>query len=259
MSTTGDHRDRSILEAAQSLLTEVGEAFTMHQLEAKANVSRATIYRRVGNKERLLKRLAQVRGETFKKSGLRLNILKAARVVFAREGLVAATMEGVANEAGVGVATVYRHFGDKDGLLRAFIDEMTPRTTVRALALHPTEEVTVDLERIVGAMLSFFFDNRDILRLVLLGSETERRYLERLREPSDSSLGRLTAYFDTQMAAGRLKRTGEPREVALALVGMVLAFAVIGPLHYGASLEHPERSGRLIVQLFLNDLRGVES
>ncbi|MCG8348651.1 MAG: TetR/AcrR family transcriptional regulator [Chloroflexales bacterium] len=228
----------------------------MEQLEAKTNVSRATIYRRVGNKETLLKRLAQERGETFKKTDLRLNILKAARSVFSREGLIAATMEQIAIEAKVGVATIYRYFGDKESLVYALVEELSPRTAVRTLALQPSEDVAADLETIVSAVLPFFHENRDMLRLVFMGSETERRYLDSLRERSDSTLAHLTNYFSAQMVAGRLKKAGEASELALTLVGMALAFAVIGPLHYGMELDHPERSSKLIVSLFLNDLRG---
>lgn len=256
MPYTQSSVETSIFDAARTLLSNIGEAFTMEQLEAKAGISRATIYRRVGTKEMLLKRLAEARGATFEKPDVRLSILKAVRTILAREGLSATTMEQIAEEANVGVATVYRHFGDKDRLIRTFIDEMTPKTTVRALALHSTEDVAADLEKIVGAILSFFYPNRDLFRLVFMGSETERRYLESLRERSDSSLGRLTSYFQSQLDAGRLNAAGEPSELALALMGMVLAFAVFGPLHYGTALTDPERTGKLIVNLFLDDLRG---
>ncbi|MCB0036542.1 MAG: helix-turn-helix transcriptional regulator, partial [Anaerolineales bacterium] len=57
-----DPIDEQIFQAAEHLLTEVGDSFTMAQLTDKANVSRATIYRRVGNKESLLTHLAEVRG-----------------------------------------------------------------------------------------------------------------------------------------------------------------------------------------------------
>jgi len=248
--------DRSILNAAQSLLTESEGGFTMEQLEAKTNISRATIYRHVGNKEMLLKRLAHERGETFEKLDTRLRILKSARVVFGRNGLAATTMEQIANESGVGVATVYRHFGDKESLIHAFIEEMVPRTAVHTLALHPTEDVVHDLEEIVKSIMTFFFDNRDVLRLIFMGSETERRYLKNLRQGSDTTLSLLTNYFRRQLDAGRLQSVGEPGELALALMGMVLAFAVVGPLHYGTTLDHPERCSKLIVAIFLNNLRG---
>ncbi|MDQ6839989.1 MAG: TetR/AcrR family transcriptional regulator [Actinomycetota bacterium] len=48
-------------------------------------------------------------------------ILAAARAVFARSGLDA-SLDGVAREAGVGVATVYRRFADKEALIDALFE-----------------------------------------------------------------------------------------------------------------------------------------
>lgn len=250
-----DRLERSVVAAAERLLDETGAAFTMARLEAEAGVSRATIYRRVGGKAELLARLAEARGESFEPLDARADILEATRTVLGRAGFAAATIEGIAAEAGVGVATVYRHFGDKETLLRAFAEEATPRAAVRELALHPGDDVAADLETIVRATLGFFFDNRDVLRLVLLGGERERSYLERLRGRSDSTLARLTDYFGAQLEAGRLRDAGAPADLALALMGMILSFAVIGPLHYGTRLDEPQRNARLIVELFLNGLR----
>jgi len=247
--------DRYILDAARSLLSEGERDFTMEQLAAKANVSRATIYRRVGNKEMLLKRLSHERGETFEQLDTRLRILKAARVVFGREGLAAATMEQIAKKAGVGVATVYRHFGDKENLIRAFLEEVGPKTTIRALALHPTDDVAHDLEEIVRLIMAFFYEHRDILRLVFMGNETERRYLQNLSQGSDTLLSLLTNYFRRQLDAGRLQNVGEPAELALALIGLILAFAIIGPSHYGIEVESLEHASNLIVTIFLNNLQ----
>jgi AcrR family transcriptional regulator len=54
----------------------------------------------------------------------RVRVLEAARAVFAERGL-SATLDHVAVEAGVGVATVYRRFGSKEELIEAlFADEL---------------------------------------------------------------------------------------------------------------------------------------
>jgi AcrR family transcriptional regulator len=232
------------------------DGFTIGQVAAKTGVSRSTIYRYVGNKEMLLERLAHERGEAFEKSDTRLRILKAARGVFGREGLAAVTMEQIAHEASVGVATVYRHFGDKESLIRAYIEEMVPRNAIHTRTLHATDDIEDDLEQIVEIITTFFFDNRDVLRLVILGGKTERVYFKVLRQGSDRTLDMLANYFRSQMDAGRLQNLGEPEELALALMGMMLAFAVIGPLHYGTEFDLPERISKFIVTIFMNDLRG---
>ena len=52
----------------------------------------------------------------------RVKILAAAREVFAERGF-AATLDDIADRAGVGVGTVYRRFPDKDSLIDALFEE----------------------------------------------------------------------------------------------------------------------------------------
>jgi AcrR family transcriptional regulator len=245
----------TILEVAQALAAEGPGALTMRRLAEQTGLSRATLYRQVGNKAQLLARLAEAEGREFIAASPRERILHAARRVFGREGIAAATVEQIAQEAGVGVATVYRLFGSKEGLLRVFAEEVVPRAAVRERTMHPTENLTQDLEAIVRVMLAFFYENRDMVRMALLGNEAERRYLQGLRQDTNTTLDYLAAYFHQQMDAGRLKAVARPQDLALALIGMVLAFAVIGPLHYGTAPESIEAIARLIVTLLLENLR----
>ena len=52
----------------------------------------------------------------------RERIIQAAGELFAEQGLVA-TLNGIAHHAGLGVATVYSHFPDKDSLLDTLFQE----------------------------------------------------------------------------------------------------------------------------------------
>ncbi|GAA2078321.1 TetR/AcrR family transcriptional regulator [Actinomadura alba] len=53
----------------------------------------------------------------------RRKILEAASRIVAARGVESLSMDEVAREAGVGVGTVYRRFGDRAGLLYALIDD----------------------------------------------------------------------------------------------------------------------------------------
>ena len=53
----------------------------------------------------------------------RRRILAAARALANDRGAPALTMQAVASAAGVGKATVFHRFGDRDGLVRALLDE----------------------------------------------------------------------------------------------------------------------------------------
>ncbi len=248
-----------ILDIATELLTTKGENFTMQQLEAHIHISRASIYRHVGGKDEILALLRDERGISVGKVNVQSKILEAARRVFARQGLRGTTMEQIASEAEVGIATVYRQFGNKETLIKAFIEQIRPRSTVYALTLSSSADVTADLRSIVKALLRVTHENSDMLRLVLGGNEQDRLYLSQLRENSDSTMGWLSAYFERQIEAGRIRALGTGEELALALMGMVINFSVLAPLHHGRKFDDVETTGELIVNIFLNSLRGMSS
>ena len=87
-----------------------------------------------------------------------------------------------------------------------------------------------------------------------MGSEQDRLYLNHLRENSNSTMGRLTAYFETRIKAGRVNTSGTAQELAMALMGMEFNFAVFGPLYYDIELKDLDKTSEMIVNIFLNSL-----
>jgi len=109
----------------------------------------------------------------------RVRIIAAAREVF-RDGGTAATLNDVARHAGVGVATVYRRFADKDELVDALFDDIvdTAERVTRAGLAEPDAWVgmTTALEQVceVQAM------DRG-LREVMLGTGRGSQRREQMR------------------------------------------------------------------------------
>lgn len=259
MSYQLDATDQHIEQAAVALLQEVGDQFTMADLAARAQLSRATLYRRIGSKEALLQQIAQrADADVLLQPDMRTRMLQAARVVFGREGPAAATMEQIAAEAGIGVATIYRHFGDKMSLIQAFVEELTPRGVVHELALHPTADVTADLLGMAQLIVPYFYENRDLMRLTLAGNTSDQLFTEQIRARSGRTVHKLANYFAAQMAAGRV-RTADPQEVALAFMGLIFAFTLIGPTNYQTPITNPSQTAQFVVQLFLNGMGVVNS
>lgn len=67
--------------------------------------------------------LEPVRHERADAARNRLAILEAAERLVAERGVDAVTMDGIACAAEVGKGTLFRHFGDRCGLMRALLDE----------------------------------------------------------------------------------------------------------------------------------------
>ncbi len=252
-SQNGSETEREILQAAQSLAKETAVSFTMDQLAAKAGLSRATIYRHIGGKEAILKRLADEHGlDDLHQPDVPSRILQAARTLFGEQGLMAPTMEQIAAEAEVGVASVYRHFGDKTGLLRRFMQAYHPH-----LPTEPDEisgDLATDLAQLVETMIRFILENQDMVRLSFSNAREWRDQLMDLRPFQERSLNRVASFLQSQMAAGRL-RPIDSQQAATALLGMILSFSLIMPTYYKLPDPEPQETAVFITNLFLNGLK----
>jgi AcrR family transcriptional regulator len=134
----------------------------------------------------------------------RKRILAAAAELFAADGLEA-SLEGIAAQAGVGVGTVYRRFGDREGLIDALFEERIDAVAAVAERALNTEDPWVGLEVFLRESSALHVADRGLREAVLSpGRGRERvarsrdkiaplaaRLLERARED-----GRLREDFD---------------------------------------------------------------
>ena len=81
--------------------------------------------------------------------GARERILSACTAVIARNGLAGFRMSDVAREAGVSIGLLPYHFGDRDGLLQAALDEVTASATRRADAVPHAHTPAARLEALL--------------------------------------------------------------------------------------------------------------
>lgn len=244
---------RLILDTAVALLNSHGDAFTMEQLVAQTRLSRATIYRHVGNKETLLRQLANERDldiEALSQPDIRERILAAARTVFGRYGLLRPTMEQIAEEASVGVATLYRHFGDRASLIAAFVERISPNVVLQQEVLNSSANFEHTLYQMAETFTSFMHEHRDIFRHTISSYEEEISFFHQIRSFQEQNLRLLTQFLQGQMDAGHLKQA-DPVELSFALVGMILAFTVVRPTFYGVPVTNPAETAKFVVDLFL--------
>src|ERR1700709_1976520 len=85
------------------------------------------------------------RGEfdrSTRKAATRARLLQAAARVYAAHGFAGATLDDVAEEAGLTKGAVYGHFGSKDNLLVALMDEYLAAEIAEQVALFDRDETT---------------------------------------------------------------------------------------------------------------------
>ncbi|MCE6993663.1 TetR/AcrR family transcriptional regulator [Saccharothrix sp. S26] len=85
----------------------------------------------------------------------RAAILATAARLIAEHGPDGFSMEDVAAAAGVGKGTVFRRFGDRDGLVRAVVDETSQSWRAESAALLEADDVPAD-ERVITFVATLF-------------------------------------------------------------------------------------------------------
>lgn len=172
-----------------------------------------------------------VDSKTSPRAELRTQIIEAAHRLLRDEGVAAVTTRRVAEAAGVQAPTIYRLFGDKDGLLDAVAEH--------AMALHVTAKASHDADEddpvralVAGwrSQIDFGLSNPELIRLMGARGETSPALaagIEVLR-------GRIH-----RLAGAGLLRVSEQRALDMvhaAGVGAVQALREMPPQHRDVGL-----------------------
>src|SRR6185436_10448035 len=95
-------------------------------------------------------------------------IQEATMRVIARKGMAAATMQEIAEEAGVAKGTIYLYFRDRDELVeKTFESAMAHLMTQIDAALDADVPFEQKIRDVFAAKLAFFRENREFFRLYL--------------------------------------------------------------------------------------------
>jgi AcrR family transcriptional regulator len=148
----------------------------------------------------------------------RARILQAAREVVAAHGAGGLSMNAVAAAAGVGKGTIFRRFGDRDGLTTALLDAHTAELQDAFLAgpppLGPGAPPCARLEAFVRALVAFELSH---LEIVLAAQRVETgsppvygTFLIHVR----SLLEQIDPALDAPVLAGMLISAVSPQSVA---------------------------------------------
>ncbi|EYF05792.1 helix-turn-helix domain-containing protein [Chondromyces apiculatus] len=244
-----EDRDR-VLAAAAALLRE-GRGLSVAEVAARVGLSRAAVYRLVGGREALLEALqkaGQVGEADAARAGARGRILDALEERLKMKTLGHITVEEVATTAGLSVMTLYRHFGDRHGLCRAFLEERSPRGGVRALLGRVGEDDDLEavLVQFAQAFLTFVHRYPHMVRMLFTPDSEEAALIQSMQEGTTRTRDVLAGYLATQMRRGRL-REGDPGQLVQMLLGMALGLGVPG-----VGVADVEASARLLVGTFLH-------
>ncbi len=183
-------------------------------------------------------------------------ILDAAEQIFAERGFHAARIQDIAERGGFAVGTVYKHFEQKEDVLRAL---MVERMDDMQVELEEREgdppgfedKLVVKLGRLFGyvekhrAFYRIAMEN-GLFGVVSTGSPLDEKDRAKLVRFKARMLDLIHEGIDEGILAA-----GEPGLLSSLLFGTVRAFS-LGAFELG---ESPEEKARLIVDLFMNGAR----
>ncbi len=144
----------------------------------------------------------------------REEILQAAERVLGERGLAAARMDEIALAAGVAVGTLYNHFGDKEALLGALLDERRDELLARvdeALEVHRAEPFSAQLTAFLGAAVEHLAHHRRLFAMLV---EDELRS-GRQRAKGKTTLEALSARCEGLVERGVREGVLRPEDAAL--------------------------------------------
>jgi AcrR family transcriptional regulator len=155
----------------------------------------------------------------------RQRILRAAAQVFAEKGYARATTRVLAAAAGVNEVTLFRHFGNKQNLFAAVIDQFGGPAVTAALQGQLTGELAQDLRAIGTHLLNLLLERGDAMRLMLCEASHFPEVQEIMVQNPRQIRRMLVSYLAQQIEQGKL-RPLHPEVTAQAFSGMLFSYAI---------------------------------
>jgi len=154
-------------------------------------------------------------------------ILHAATELLAASPTGDISTRAVCDAAGVGQPVLYRHFGDKDGLIAAVVDAVWGEYLALKRAASPSADPVADLRAGWDAHMEFALEHRHAYRILFGGQLTTRP------EAAVEAMGLLRSILDRIAAQGRLRLApAEAARIVMAANTGVALGLILHPENY---------------------------
>ena len=160
------------------------------------------------------------------REAVRAALLKAARELFAKRDFTAASVREIARAARVNPAMIHYHFGDKDGLYRAMLQESIGPVLqkVQELMDHGSLQSETSIHDALDAVMTMLAREPWVARLIVrevLAEEGPFRE-QFVREFAAKGGGRVPQLLEREIANGRVRKDLDPTLGALSFMSLAL-------------------------------------
>lgn len=179
-------------------------------------------------------------------------ILKGAMQEFLKHGYAAASMDKIAKAAKVSKATVYSHFGDKESLFNAVMQDLTKDKFKTVMDLQQPQLLEKDPQEVLSSLALKMLDSamsdrkfHDFMRIIVGESgrfpKLAKSYVTNLAQPAIEAL---TQYFK---AHPQLKLE-DPEATVRITIGTLVYFVILQEMLHGKEILPLEKE-RLVSTL----------
>ena len=155
------------------------------------------------------------------------SLLEAAKAVFGTSG-VDAPAKQIADLAGVGVGTLYRHFPQRSDLVKAVFQREVDACADAAPALAAAHEPGAALEKWLHRYTEFVATKRGLAPALHSGDPAFAALPSYFMQRFGPALGSL---LDAAMASGEIRAGTSPRDLLYAVANLCLPMADDGPAY----------------------------
>ena len=182
------------------------------------------------------------------------SIFEAAIKVFSTNGYDGATMDDMAQEAGVAKGTLYYHFKSKEEIFKYIITEGMELIKEQLMIVADKENDSLSMiKTLCKAQLSLVYEKKDFIKVVmsqLWGQEI--RQLE-LRDIIQNYICAIEKYIQQAIDDGLIKK-GEPHFIAYTFFGALCSAAI-----YELINEQKDNIDDISDSLIQNILHGIQA
>lgn len=183
------------------------------------------------------------------RTGVREAVLAATEEILADSGVARLSTKEVAGRAGVAESSIFYHFQDRLGLLRAVVEAQLPPVQLLLTELHERAghgSVRADLVALLDALEAFYLRTMPIAAAIQSDRQLRLAFAQQSRDLGvgpHRALEAVYAYLDEQRRHGRLSRDCDLRAAALLLVGAAHQRALQRQFGTPATLAHLAGTG----------------
>jgi TetR/AcrR family transcriptional regulator, regulator of autoinduction and epiphytic fitness len=175
-------------------------------------------------------------------------ILKGAMQEFLKHGYAGSSMDKIAKVAGVSKATVYSHFGDKESLFNAVIQDLVKEKFQTVMSLDRPESLGQDPKQVLSEMVTKMLENtlsdrnfHNFIRIIIGESgrfpELAKAYVYNIAKPG---IAALTNYLKSHPEL----KLEDPEATVRIMVGSLVYFVMLQEMLHGKDIL-PLESDRL--------------